>query len=63
VSRWASLSFGDVDSFGFRIADATPLDVRLRTGSDGKHYELVFSDEFNVDGRSFYEGLRISVCY
>ncbi len=34
----------------------TPADVRTRTGSDGNLYELVFSDEFNTDGRSFYPG-------
>lgn len=34
----------------------TPQDVRTRTGFDGKKYSLVFSDEFNVDGRTFYPG-------
>ena len=34
----------------------TPKDVYTRTGFDGKEYELVFSDEFNVDGRTFYPG-------
>lgn len=34
----------------------TPEDVLSRTGSDGQKYDLVFSDEFNVDGRSFYPG-------
>lgn len=27
-----------------------------RTGFDGKAYQLVFSDEFNQDGRTFYPG-------
>jgi Beta-glucan synthesis-associated protein SKN1/KRE6/Sbg1 len=49
--------------FGRGIADATPLDVRLQTGSDGEQYELVFSDEFHVDGRSFYEGTCMLTCY
>ncbi|KAH7098761.1 beta-glucan synthesis-associated [Auriculariales sp. MPI-PUGE-AT-0066] len=34
----------------------TPLDVRTRKGFDGEEYELVFSDEFNEDNRSFYPG-------
>lgn len=32
----------------------TPLSVYTRTGSDGQKYDLVFSDEFSVDGRTFY---------
>ncbi|TIB80952.1 glycoside hydrolase family 16 protein [Wallemia mellicola] len=34
----------------------TPEEARTRVGYDGKDYELVFSDEFNVDGRTFYPG-------
>ncbi|KAF8987327.1 beta-glucan synthesis-associated [Cyathus striatus] len=34
----------------------TPDEAKTRTGFDGQEYELVFSDEFNVDGRSFYPG-------
>ncbi|KAK7691618.1 hypothetical protein QCA50_005017 [Cerrena zonata] len=34
----------------------TPEDAKTRTGFDGEPYELVFSDEFNVDGRTFYPG-------
>ncbi|KAH7100214.1 beta-glucan synthesis-associated [Auriculariales sp. MPI-PUGE-AT-0066] len=34
----------------------TPDDVKSRTGFDGKTYKLVFSDEFNVDNRTFLEG-------
>ncbi|KAG2004925.1 beta-glucan synthesis-associated protein KRE6 [Coprinopsis cinerea AmutBmut pab1-1] len=34
----------------------TPHSARTRIGFDGHEYELVFSDEFNVDGRSFYPG-------
>jgi hypothetical protein len=34
----------------------TPSDVLTRTGHDGKKYDLVFSDEFNTPGRSFYPG-------
>ena len=34
----------------------TPDEALTRTGFDGKTYNLVFSDEFEVDGRSFFEG-------
>lgn len=36
---------------------ATPKEAYTRTSLvDGTTYDLVFSDEFNVDGRSFYPG-------
>jgi beta-glucan synthesis-associated protein KRE6 len=38
------------------IDDDTPGDARTRTGWDGEEYVLVFSDESNADGRSFYPG-------
>ncbi|KAK4703627.1 beta-glucan synthesis-associated protein KRE6, partial [Phenoliferia sp. Uapishka_3] len=34
----------------------TPTEVYQRTGFDGKSYNLVFSDEFNKDGRTFWPG-------
>ena len=34
----------------------TPDDATERTGSDGKKYNLVFSDEFNQDYRTFAPG-------
>ncbi|RAR06573.1 glycoside hydrolase family 16 protein [Stemphylium lycopersici] len=34
----------------------TPQAVKKRTGEFGDEYVLVFSDEFNDDGRTFYEG-------
>ncbi|GJJ13312.1 hypothetical protein Clacol_007564 [Clathrus columnatus] len=35
----------------------TPLNVRTKKGLfDGKEYQLVFSDEFNQDGRTFFPG-------
>lgn len=34
----------------------TPQDAMSRLGSDGETYNLVFSDEFEEDGRSFYPG-------
>ncbi|KAF8886597.1 beta-glucan synthesis-associated protein-domain-containing protein [Gymnopilus junonius] len=34
----------------------TPESAKQRTGYDGQDYELVFSDEFNTPGRTFYPG-------
>jgi beta-glucan synthesis-associated protein KRE6 len=34
----------------------TPRSAWSRTGTDGKKYNLVFSDEFNKAGRTFYPG-------
>lgn len=34
----------------------TPENVMSRTGFDGNEYTLVFSDEFESDGRTFYPG-------
>lgn len=38
------------------IDQDTPADMRSRIGYDGERYNLVFSDEFNVDGRTFWPG-------
>ena len=38
------------------IDPETPDDARSRTGYDGLAYDLVFSDEFNKPGRTFYPG-------
>ena len=38
------------------IDPQTPTSAFTRTGSDGKTYQLVFSDEFNTDGRTFWPG-------
>ena len=38
------------------VDDDTPEDAKTRSGWDGEEYVLVFSDEFNTDGRSFYRG-------
>ncbi|RMZ71946.1 glycoside hydrolase family 16 [Pyrenophora seminiperda CCB06] len=38
------------------IDSDTPEDVKTRTGEFGDEYVLVFSDEFNDNGRTFYEG-------
>ncbi|KAJ6509025.1 glycoside hydrolase family 16 protein [Mycena sanguinolenta] len=47
----------DLISFPSPIDKDTPTNVYSRTGvTDGKKYNLIFSDEFNTDGRSFYPG-------
>ncbi|WWD00464.1 hypothetical protein V866_007379 [Kwoniella sp. B9012] len=38
------------------IDSDTPSDSYTKTGSDGNEWTLVFSDEFNKDGRTFYDG-------
>ena len=38
------------------IDSTTPSNAYTRTGFDGQDYELVFSDEFNTDGRTFWPG-------
>ncbi|KAF5369541.1 hypothetical protein D9758_002593 [Tetrapyrgos nigripes] len=38
------------------IDSDTPTSAYTRTGDDGKKYNLVFSDEFNTPGRTFYPG-------
>jgi hypothetical protein len=38
------------------IDSATPQSAMTRTGYDGFNYNLVFSDEFETDGRSFSAG-------
>jgi hypothetical protein len=47
----------DIPNMPRLIDPDTPVDVHTRTGFDGNSdWELVFSDEFNEDGRTFYEG-------
>ncbi|KAF7352482.1 hypothetical protein MVEN_01213100 [Mycena venus] len=38
------------------VDPATPSGALTRTGFDGQSYSLVFSDEFEEDGRTFYPG-------
>lgn len=45
-----------IDGLPMLIDKDTPADMRSRTGYDGERYNLVFSDEFNVDGRTFWPG-------
>lgn len=47
----------DLISFPSLIDASTPSEAYSRTGvTDKKKYNLIFSDEFNTDGRSFYPG-------
>lgn len=47
----------DIPGMPRMIDPDTPDSVFTRTGFDGNDdWELVFSDEFNEDGRTFYEG-------
>ncbi|ODN95906.1 glucosidase [Cryptococcus wingfieldii CBS 7118] len=45
-----------ISNFPSPIDEDTPSDVYTRTGFDGEEYSLVFSDEFNRDGRTFFPG-------
>ncbi|PLW30291.1 hypothetical protein PCANC_14021 [Puccinia coronata f. sp. avenae] len=45
-----------IPSFRELIDPDTPRSAKSRVGADGEEYELVFSDEFNVDGRTFWKG-------
>ena len=38
------------------IDPSTPLSEKTTSGPDNIVYELVFSDEFEVEGRTFYQG-------
>ncbi len=58
-------NFGGVNSTGqlpdlpgihVLIDPATPHSAYTWTGTDSIKYSLVFSDEFNVDGRTFWPG-------
>ena len=52
----ASGQIPDLPGIPGLIDAQTPSSVYTRTGTDGHVYDLVFSDEFNTDGRSFYPG-------
>ena len=46
----------DLPNMPHLIDPTTPQEVYERKGHDGFDYALVFSDEFNVDGRTFHPG-------
>ncbi|KAL0576050.1 hypothetical protein V5O48_005931 [Marasmius crinis-equi] len=52
----ASGQIPDLPGLRGLIDKDTPDSVKTRTGGDGKKYNLVFSDEFNENGRTFYPG-------
>lgn len=54
----ASGQIPDIPNLPSLIDADTPDDIKTqtRTGFNGKQYQLVFSDEFNVDGRTFFPG-------
>lgn len=46
-----------ISNFPSLIDTDTPDSAKTRTGFDGNDdWELVFSDEFNKDGRTFFDG-------
>ncbi|KAG0151339.1 hypothetical protein CROQUDRAFT_36918 [Cronartium quercuum f. sp. fusiforme G11] len=45
-----------LDNFAGLIDPTTPSNAMTRKGFDGQEYNLVFSDEFSVDGRTFWPG-------
>lgn len=47
-----------ISNFPSVIDKDTPSDVYTRTGFDGEQYNLVFSDEFNKDGRWVWMSVR-----
>lgn len=52
----ASGQVPEIQGFRGLIDVDTPRDVLTKTGIDGNKYQLVFSDEFNEDGRTFWPG-------
>lgn len=46
----------EINGFPSLVDVDTPDDVKQIRGFDGHEYTLVFSDEFNTDGRTFFEG-------
>lgn len=52
----ASGQVPDLPNMKLLVDSATPESAKSRQGTDGQTYTLVFSDEFEVDGRSFYPG-------
>ncbi|WVQ75724.1 hypothetical protein IAR50_005354 [Cryptococcus sp. DSM 104548] len=52
----ASGQYPDIAGLPKMIDDDTPEWAYTRTGNDGGEWQLVFSDEFEKDGRTFFEG-------
>lgn len=45
-----------IENFAMAIDKDTPESAYTRTGFDGEPYNLVFSDEFEKEGRTFFPG-------
>lgn len=54
----ASGQVPDIPNLPSLIDNDTPDEIKnsIRTGFNGRDYQLVFSDEFNTDGRTFFPG-------
>ena len=54
----ASGQVPDIPNLPSLIDNDTPDEIKnsVRTGFNGRDYQLVFSDEFNTDGRTFFPG-------
>lgn len=46
----------EIRGFATMIDSDTPTDAMTHVGLEGDTWNLVFSDEFNQDGRTFYDG-------
>lgn len=63
-SNTAGYNLGGINSTGqypdvgipILVDPDTPQSVYKKTGYDGEEWDLVFSDEFNAEGRTFYPG-------
>lgn len=57
ISRLSPYSYGRLKALRHLIDDDTPDDAKTRKSPvSGNEMKLVFSDEFNVEGRTFYSG-------
>jgi len=52
----ASGQYPDLPNYPRLIDPDTPREAYTHAGEDGKTWNLVFSDEFEQEGRSFYDG-------
>lgn len=57
VEALTQYKYGTLSALRTNLIDSdTPQDALTRTAKDGSEWNLVFSDEFNVEGRTFYDG-------
>lgn len=55
-ARLSPYSYKKLSAVRPLIDEDTPESAKTHTSHDGSTWDLVFSDEFNVDGRTFYPG-------